>query len=138
MNIGTEVVQMKHILSAIRPRPMKHFFLVLAIGCCFSVPRTRAADFLAEVSYRRRPAFLNGEHMTGVWHLVPGDTVTTGDGRAYVTAKYLNRTRVGVMPNAKVIFQPGWVDLITHVRRSGRRCFPWQIVSSRRSLDSAV
>ena len=92
---------------------MKHFFLVLAIGCCFGVPRTKAADFLAEVSYRRLPAFLNGEHVTGVWHLVPGDTVTTGNGRAYVTAKYLDSTRIGVMPNAKAIFQPGWVDLIT-------------------------
>jgi len=71
------------------------------------------ADELAEVSYRRRPAFLNGEHVTGVWRLQPGDTISTGGGRAYATAKYLDSTRIGVMPNAKAVFQPGWVELLT-------------------------
>ena len=70
-----------------------------------------AAEPLAEVSYRRRPAFLNGEPTVGVWHLKSGDAISTGDGRAYATAKYPDSTRVSVRPNSKAVFHSGWIDL---------------------------
>ncbi len=90
--------------------------LALTLGLMIACPawsaEPSATQTLATVSYRRAPCFYNGEHVTGVWDVHPDDVVTTGGGRAYVTAQYGDSTRASAQPNSKVVFHPHWLEVV--------------------------
>ena len=87
------------------------FAIALSVSFALPLPALSADAPLANVSYKRVPAFLNGEDVEGAWNLKAGDTVSTGNGVAYVLARYIDSTSLGVLAQSKVAFHKGWVDV---------------------------